>query len=141
MKGFDIEKEATKMKRFISLVCGSLVLILLFLSPGNAVQAAEHDDCGCPGTVITGAERNKLVANLLKSNVFKQAKIELKDEDEGFRWQGASEVEVRDLDEIMPSVIGFQVMIQDKAGNEEAAAFVLLNGTFTYLGHASLDMH
>jgi hypothetical protein len=139
LKGFDIEREATRMKRLISLVCGSLVLLVMFLSPGNAVQAEEHDDCGCPGTVITGAERNKLVANLLKSDVFKQARVELKRE--GYVWQGAGAVEVRDLDEVMPSVVGYQVMIIDEAGNEEAAAFMLMDGTLAYGGHAPLDVH
>jgi hypothetical protein len=140
MEGGEIEKEATKMKRFISLVCGSLVLILMFLSPGNAVQAKGQptDDCGCPGTVITGAERNKLVANLLKSDVFKQAKIEL--EEEGYVWQGASMIEVRDFDEVVSSLVGYQVMIVDGAGNEEGAVFFLMDDTFEYITHAPLHI-
>jgi hypothetical protein len=95
------------MKRFISLVCGSLVLLLMFLSPGNAVQAEEQDDCGCPGTVFTGAERNKLVAELLKSDVFKEAKLVLKEE--GYVWQGAGAIEVRDFTNLTSSELLFML--------------------------------
>lgn len=125
------------MKRLISLVCGSLVLLVMFLAPGNAVQAEEA--CECPGTVLTGAERNKLVAELLKSDVFKQARIEL--ENEGYVWQGAGAIEVRNLEVIAPSLLGYQVMIINETGNVEAAAFMLMDGSLTYMGHAPLDVH
>jgi hypothetical protein len=98
------------MKRFISLVCGSLVLILMFLSPGNSVQAEEA--CDCPGTVLTGAERNKLVANLLKSDVFKQAKHDLKNE--GYAWQGAGAIEVSDFRNLTSSELLFMLGIPEE---------------------------
>lgn len=110
MEGVDIEKEATMMKRLISLVCGSLVLVLLFLSPGNAVQA-EEQDCECPGTVMTGAERNKLVANLLKSDVFKQEKLML--EKQRYVWQGADAIEVRDFTNLTSSELLFMLEVPE----------------------------
>jgi hypothetical protein len=126
-EGVDIEKEATMMKRFISLICGGLVLILLFLSPGNAVQAEEHD-CECPGTVIKGEERNKLVANLLKNDVFKQEKLRL--EAKGNVWQGASAIEVRDL---APGVLVYQVVFLSEDGIEMGAAFAPMFGSIIFL--------
>jgi hypothetical protein len=116
------------MKRFISLVCGSLVLILMFLAPGNAVQAEEQDDCECPGTVFTGAERNKLVANLLKSSVFKEERLELKKE--GYVWQGAGAIEIREL---APGTVVYQVVFLTENGVEVGAAFGLLSGSIINL--------
>ncbi|MBY0097156.1 hypothetical protein [Mesobacillus maritimus] len=118
------------MKRFISLVCGSLVLILLFLSPGNAVQAEEQDECDCPGTVFTGSERNKLVANLLKSNVFKEERLELKKD--GYVWQGAGAIEVREL---APGMIVYQVVFLSENGEEVGAAFGLISGSIQNLDY------
>lgn len=124
------------MKRFISLTCGSLVLILMFLSPGNAVQA-EEAQCECPGKVLTGAERNKIVANLLKSDVFKEEIIEL--EKQGYVWQGAGAIEVR---EFAPSVMIYQVVFLDEGGIEVGAGFGFMSGSiisFDYI--APIDDH
>jgi len=118
------------MKRFISFVCGSFVLILMFLAPGTAVQAEEQDDCECPGTVFTGAERNKLVANLLKSNVFKEERLELKKD--GYVWQGAGAIEVREL---APGMIVYQVVFLSGNGVEVGAAFGLISGSIQNLDY------
>ena len=48
--------------------------------------------CGCVTKEIFGAEKNKIVSNLLKSDEFKNAKKELKEE--GYKWKGVSDIEV-----------------------------------------------
>ncbi|MCM3668136.1 hypothetical protein M3181_03860 [Mesobacillus maritimus] len=122
------------MKRLVSIVCGCLVLLMMFVVPGNAVLA-EENDCQCPGTVITGAERNKLVADLLKSDEFKAAKKQLMKE-EGYTWAGAGAIEVRDLAEVvqMPTFIGYQVVFKDRSGALQGAAFFNIMGEMQYSG-------
>lgn len=90
------------MKRSISFIFGSLALFLMFFAPSDFVQA-EETDCNCPGTVITGAERNKLVADLLKSDEFKSVKKDLMKE--GYKWQGADAIELRDFSNLESSVL------------------------------------
>src|SRR4051794_33221421 len=102
------------MKKLLTLLCTSLIVLLMFATPGNTVIAAQNvvdnvtylgppppgevedpgdDNCTCHDLVpLTGSERNKIVANLLKSDVFKNQKMNLKRE--GFKWNGASGIEV-----------------------------------------------
>lgn len=126
------------MRKFLALVCGSMMVFLLFFTPGNVVQAEE--DCGCPGTVITGVERNKLVADLLKYGEFKMVKMEL--ENQGFSWQGADAIEIRNLNGIypdFPSLIGFQAVFVDEFGALEGAGFFLIDGSLSYVGHFPIE--
>ncbi|MCM3585247.1 hypothetical protein M3182_05755 [Mesobacillus maritimus] len=123
------------MKRLVSIVCGCLVLLMMFVVPGNAVLA-EENDCQCPGTVITGAERNKLVADLLKSDEFKAAKKQLMKE-EGYTWAGAGAIEVRDFGEVEgypAAVLVYQVVFVDQDGSLQGAAFFNIMGEMQYSG-------
>jgi hypothetical protein len=79
------------MKKIFTMLCGSLVLFLIFAAPGNSVQAEEHS-CSCETTEISGAEKNKIIANLLKSDELKNARKGLVEV--GFKWNGVSGVEV-----------------------------------------------
>ncbi len=127
------------MKRRLSLILGSLALFLMIFAPSGFAQA-EETDCECPGTVITGAERNKLVSNLLKSDEFKTVKKDLMKD--GYKWQGADAIELRDLSELVPfNLKGYQVLFLDEAGKLHGAAFSLVDGQLAYGGIISLDDH
>ncbi|MBM4760927.1 hypothetical protein [Bacillus sp. B15-48] len=126
------------MKRFGLWLCGSLLLFAFVFSTGiSEVQAA--DDCECPGTVIIGAERNQLVAELLKNDDFKAIKKEL--EAKNYQWNGAGAIEVRDLDELIPGVIGYKVVFADESGFEVGAAIFNVKGTIAFAGVSPIDEH
>jgi hypothetical protein len=72
------------MKKFLTLLCTSLIVLLMFVGPGNVAFA--HDDCGCVTEEITGVEKNQIVSDLLKSNELKNAKKLLKEQ--GYKWDG-----------------------------------------------------
>jgi hypothetical protein len=80
------------MKKILSLLCGSLIFLLMFAAPGNVALAHEGDGCGCVTEEITGAEKNKIVADLLKSDQLKNARKGLMEV--GFKWNGVGNVEV-----------------------------------------------
>jgi hypothetical protein len=97
------------MKKIVTLLCTSLIVLLMFMGTGNSVNAAgnifylgpppgdvehpEDDNCTCHELLpLTGSERNIIVAELLKSNVFKNEKMRLKKD--GYKWNGASGIEV-----------------------------------------------
>jgi hypothetical protein len=93
------------MKKILSLLCGSLIVLLMFAAPGNPVQA-EEEPCIC-GDIITqeilGAERNKIISNLLKSDEFKTIKkVQMQ---HGLKWNGVNNIVVEN------------VIINDKDGN------------------------
>ncbi|MFB3163360.1 hypothetical protein ABLO26_18585 [Neobacillus sp. 179-J 1A1 HS] len=78
------------MKKIVTLLCTSLIVLLMFVAPGNVAFA--EDECGCITEEITGAEKNKIVADLLKNVEFKYKKQELMND--GYRWNGVNEIEV-----------------------------------------------
>jgi hypothetical protein len=102
------------MKKVLTLLCTSLIVFLMFVDPGNPVEAAKNsadnvtylgpplpgevedpgnDDCTCHDLLpLKGSERNKIVAEVLKSDVFKNEKMRLKKD--GYKWHGASGIEV-----------------------------------------------
>ncbi|WP_045521705.1 hypothetical protein [Neobacillus niacini] len=80
------------MKKILTLLCTSLIVFLMFGGPGNVAMAHEGDGCDCVTKEITGAEKNKIVSNLLKSDDLKNARKEIKEE--GFKWNGIGNVEV-----------------------------------------------
>lgn len=93
------------MKKLVSLVCGGALALSLFAAPGTPAEAAgpkvipthSEDDCECNVTPILGAEKNKIVANLLSSQEFKNTKFSFTNA--GFIWRGADNIEViRDND-------------------------------------------
>jgi hypothetical protein len=78
------------MKKIVTLLCTSLIVLLMFVAPGNVAFA--EDECECITEEITGAEKNKIVADLLKNVEFKYKKQELMND--GYRWNGVKEIEV-----------------------------------------------
>jgi hypothetical protein len=88
----DVKKGGKEMKRSLAVLCGSLLVLLLFLAPGSAVLAAE-EPCECESLKpLQGAERNKIVAGLISGKEFKSKRAELLSQ--GFKWSGAGAVEV-----------------------------------------------
>lgn len=100
------------MKKLFTLLFGALIALSLFVTTGNTAKAAKPDDCGCKGTLV-GAEKNKVVADLLSSQEFKTAKAELTSA--GYSYKGASlivvakgEVEIEGkMEEVTISVVPF----------------------------------
>lgn len=122
------------MKKFLSLLLGSLIVLLVFVTQGNPVEAAKKapapviEDCGCGVTPILGAERNKIVANLLKNNEFKKVKKQAKEED--YKMHGVNDIDVVKFD--FNGSIGVAVPFYSKEGPTEWYAFI--DGVFA--GHA-----
>jgi hypothetical protein len=120
------------MRKLISLLSGCAVILgLLFVTPGNAVFAAE-EDCECHNvTTIFGAEKNKIVSDILKSDEFKIAKKGWKNK--GYSFNGVDDVEV-----VKHKIYGFVMVgfpVTNKDGVLEMAAF--LDGV--YLGIGPID--
>ncbi|MFS0864620.1 hypothetical protein [Fredinandcohnia sp. 179-A 10B2 NHS] len=84
------------MKGFVKFLCSGLLVLLVLIGTGNAVFAHEggenEEDCGCPFIYLDGAERNKLVANILKSTDFHNLKKA--QEAEGYSFAGADLIQV-----------------------------------------------
>lgn len=84
------------MKGFVKFLCSGLLVLLMLVGTGNAVFAHEGEgpgeDCGCPYIYLDGAERNKLVANILKSTDFHNLKEG--QEVEGYSFAGADLIKV-----------------------------------------------
>lgn len=84
------------MKGYLSLLLGSFIFAMMLAMPGNAAQAKvvapEEGQCNCPVTYFVGAEGNKWVAELFKSDEFKMEKKSLTEQ--GYKWNGADEMSV-----------------------------------------------
>jgi hypothetical protein len=108
------------MRKWISLLSGCfLILSFLFVTPGNAVFAAD-EECTCHDvTPIFGAEKNKIISDILKSDEFKNAKKVWKIE--GYKFKGVDNVEVIRNNESGIVMVGFPVTNRD--GVLEMAAF------------------
>jgi hypothetical protein len=77
-----------KIKRLAVLLLLTAIFAMSF-APAAAFAA---EDCGCDITQVTGAEKNKIVSNMLKSDAFKAKKQEL--QQQGYQLQGVSGAEV-----------------------------------------------
>lgn len=64
------------------------VLMMMVILPVGALA----DDCGCGVVQLEGAEKNKIVAEVLKNDDFKQLKKSSMAE--GYVWNGVSEAQV-----------------------------------------------
>lgn len=127
------------MRKFLSVLFISMLVLLMIVGPGNKAFAHEGDDCGCP-TPLDGSEKNKIVANFLASDEFKSKKMELLDN--GYKWQGIKEFEVTDFkskvtlkspigDIIVPAgSIGITVPVFTNDGKLEV--FFFINGKFIF---------
>ncbi|MFP5111978.1 hypothetical protein ACSU64_06310 [Bacillaceae bacterium C204] len=80
------------MKKLLTVLAGVVIALSLFLTTGNTVKAEEPDECGCIVSPVLGAEKNKIVANLLSSQEFKNVKHSLKGK--GYSYRGAKNIEV-----------------------------------------------
>jgi hypothetical protein len=82
------------MKKIVTLLFTSFVVLLMFVGPGNVVKADENDEghCECIVKPVYGAEKNKIVSNHLKSTEFKNVKREHLEN--GFNFLGAEYIQV-----------------------------------------------
>ncbi|MEH7109660.1 hypothetical protein [Bacillus sp. JJ1764] len=121
------------MKKLISVVMGALVAFSLFAVTGTPVKAAtaqsftasltssvHESDCHCDDvTPIVGAEKNKTVASVISSKVFKDVKQSIiKD---GNSWRGVSNAEVYYQNYYHVTIVGFPYY--DKDGTVMMAVF------------------
>jgi hypothetical protein len=117
------------MKKILTVLCGVLVGLSLFVTTGNTAKAEE---CGCDVSPVLGAEKNKIVAELISSQEFKDSKLSIKNE--GYGWKGVSNFEV-----IVNHTYGEAIMIgvpyYNHDGSVEMAVFI--NGT--YMGHNPME--
>lgn len=121
------------MKKIVTLLCTSLIVLLMFIGPGNSVKAANPNlvpdlfSCGCDDHGIypvTGSEKNKIVAELLSSDAFKNQKSFLLNTD--YTFKGVNEVQVAKVEGenfVIVAVPFFQ-----ESGTLEFAMFT--NGVF-----------
>lgn len=127
-----INKEEKFMKKkILGLLCGGIMAFSLFAAPGTTVQAAE-EDCACHDvTIITGAEKNKIIANLISSQEFKTQKLTIiKD---GDNWRGINSTEVMVHNVYNATIVGVPFI---KEGILMMATFI--NGN--YMGYAPRDL-
>ncbi|WP_460348503.1 hypothetical protein [Pseudoneobacillus sp. C159] len=110
------------MKKLVIILGGFVMAFgLMFVSAGNSVLAHEGDDCGCPNVeMIVGAEKNKMVAELLKSNGFKDFKKSLMEN--GYSYRGVHDIEVANF--IDYGFIAIAVPFINKDGAVEMKVFV-----------------
>lgn len=87
------------MKKLLTVLFGAFIALSLFVTTGNTVKAdeptpatEETHDCGCDVSPVLGAEKNKIVAQLISSQEFKDAKFSLRYD--GISWKGAKNIEV-----------------------------------------------
>jgi hypothetical protein len=82
------------MKKMLTLLFTSLIVLLLFAGPGNVASAHEgKEDCLCDSfTILDGVEKNKILAKFLASDEFKALK--LYNLESGYKWKGISKAEV-----------------------------------------------
>lgn len=107
------------MKKIVSLLCASLIVLLMFVAPGNPVQAA--NECECDITTIIGAEKNKIVSDLLSSDEFKNAKRDILNS--GILWDGVHEIEVI-KNNTYGGIIIISIPIFTEDGTEMIAGFM-----------------
>lgn len=110
------------MKKYLTLLCTGFIFLLMFVTPGNTVKAAE--ECGCNVSPILGVEKNKMVADLLKSEDFKKLKLEL--EQEQYRWDGAHDIEIIKNNDNGMILIG----VPFSNGEGTVEMFVFIDGVF-----------
>ncbi|WP_147535842.1 hypothetical protein [Bacillus marasmi] len=127
------------MRGYLSLILGSLILAFMLAVPGNTAQAkvtAPADgECNCPVTYIVGAEGNKWVSELFKSEEFKTVKQNLTKN--GYKWNGADEMSVVRVKENLGTPFDGMIMVSaafiNQDGVKEFAAFLATSKGFVFL--------
>lgn len=129
------------MKGYLSLLFGSLIIVFMLVSPANVAQAKvvqpAPGECDCPVTYIMGAEGNKWVADLLKSEAFKSAKVDAKEK--GYKWNGADEMEIVRFN--ADGSILARAPFVNADGIKEYAGFIYDEGAFIYKGIFPEEAH
>ena len=113
------------MKKLITVLCGIIIGLSLFVSTGNTAKASEPDeDCTCHDLLpLQGAERNKIVAKFLGSEEFKAKKMELIAS--GSTWNGAHTIEV-----VLPAEGVTMVGVPFISAVGIPEVYVFINGAF-----------
>ncbi|WP_040208927.1 hypothetical protein [Neobacillus jeddahensis] len=121
------------MKKFLTVLCGVLVALSLFMTTGNTAKAAEispkvavshEDDCGCDVSTVVGKEKTKIVLNLITSKAFLNTVVnQLK---EGFVWNITEDIEVIKDNQSGQVLVGVPFINKDRV--QIMAVFV--NGTY-----------
>ncbi|WP_066304750.1 hypothetical protein [Bacillus sp. FJAT-29814] len=108
-------------KKIMALLFGGAMAFSLFAASGNPVQAAEDPDCECHNvTPIFGAEKNKIIANVISSQEFKDMKLAvIKD---GDTWRGVKGTEVMVNNYYGFTIVGIPYLSQD--GTAMMAVFI-----------------
>jgi hypothetical protein len=115
--------QSTKVKS-LSETIGEIKRVANIIQAGAIQGPSVPDDCGCHALQpILGAERNKIVTNLLASNEFKIVIVE--SVFFGYKWTGAQDIQVVKPDQ-STTMVG--VPFVNPKGNLEI--FVFINGTF-----------
>ncbi|MCM3727458.1 hypothetical protein M3226_17410 [Neobacillus cucumis] len=112
------------MKKLLTIIGGLVIAGSLFVTSGNTAKAAEEEPCTCHELIpIQGAERNKIVADFISSNEFKEIKKDLWKL--GYSWNGAHTIEV-----VLPgdgrTMIGVPVISAEGVPD----VYVFINGVF-----------
>ncbi|MDQ0201346.1 hypothetical protein [Neobacillus ginsengisoli] len=126
------------MKKFLSVLCVSLFVLLMFGTPGNSVKAAGNSansvvpatlDCGCNVTPLVGTEKYKIIASIVLSEEF--VKMLMDANKNGYKWDKSEDIQVIKNNKTGDILVGFPFV---KKGIVEMFAF--LDGK--YVGHHPL---
>lgn len=123
------------MKKFLSVLCVSLFVFLMFGTSGSPVKAASNSadstvtaplDCGCNVSPIVGVEKYKIITSIVLSDEFVKM---LRDATEnGYKWVSSQDIQVIKNNTSGQILLGFPFK---KKGTVEMFAF--LDGI--YVGH------
>jgi hypothetical protein len=117
----ELRKGGKKMRKYISLLFAGFIFLLIFATPETTVKAAENDECACHDvSPILGAEKNKIVSDLLKSEEFKQIRESTKGE---YSLKGVHNIEVVKLNQLNFIMVGVPFTKNDD-GNLYMFAFM-----------------
>jgi hypothetical protein len=117
------------MKKILSVLFSSLIVLLMFVGPVNAANPDLVPDlfnCGCEAEGIypvTGSEKNKIVAELLSSDAFKEQKFE---QNKVYTFKGINAVQVAEVEGIGVHIVA--VPFFTESGTVKFAMFA--NGVF-----------
>jgi hypothetical protein len=130
------------MKKILTLLCTSLIVLLMFVGPVSPAKASETDSpevqepCICDDvTVLTGVERNKAIANLIKTDAFKDVRKDLKLE--GLKWNGVNEIQVMKHNQFPLTIVG----VPFTSGDGTLMMAVFFNGILQGVSDPSEDSH
>ncbi|HJV16527.1 MAG TPA: hypothetical protein VJ546_03940 [Bacillales bacterium] len=109
------------MRKYLTLLFAGFIFLLMFATPETSVKAAENEDCACHDvTPILGAEKNKIIADLISSEEFKQIKKSTKSD---YSLNGVHDIEVVKLNQLNIIMVGVPFSKNDD-GNVYMFAFM-----------------